>query len=257
MNQGNIGEAFDLYERVAKSKLFKLGDADIVTLEAFNNLAVVWSILRKTEKDTDRSSSMHFEMGEDFVSNSAFGIKATATSVYSPERIDGFNLTLKGLYAKLMVYRERFLGNDHPDTLKTAVGYADLLHDMREFESANKLYERVLKAREEANGSSSPSTLAIVDKLANVLYDQKKYDKANEMYQRVLDARKAMDTLSGKEHMETLSTTNNFANLLLTQGMLDLARDMYERSLKGYEKKHIIQKHSKVSSIVLNRCLLL
>ena len=91
------------------------------------------------------------------------------------------------------------------------MGYANLLNDMKEYNTAQYRYKRVLKARELAYGTTSHEALAVVDKLANLLFDQKQYDKAKEMYQRVLDGR---EIVLGKMHIDTLSTSNNYANLL-------------------------------------------
>ena len=159
-HQGNYSVAFDLYERVANGRLTKLGKGDPETLEAFNNLAVTWSVLH------------------------VLGIRSSENPLHTrfnkQYEYAGKEISLWELFQHLRTNRESYLGNDHPDTLKTAIAYADLLHDVDDkmkLIEAKKLYERVLNVREEANGSSSPSVLAIVEKLANVLYDQKRLMK--------------------------------------------------------------------------------
>ena len=56
MHQGKYSEAFDLYERVANGRLANLGEKNPGTLDSFNNLAVVWSVLRKLRVYSDGTS---------------------------------------------------------------------------------------------------------------------------------------------------------------------------------------------------------
>ena len=219
MHQGNYTEAFYLFERVARGKLGKYG---VCKLDAFNNLAVVWSVLRKLGLRSD-DSSIYTAFGQ-YIEYTVSGNLKTR-----PKYID-----LRDLYSYLYSTRKDRLGVHHPDTLKTTVGYADLLHDMGSL-GTKDMYETVLKAWEATYGTSSPEALSIVDKLANLSYDLKKYVEAKEMYTRALDGR---EQVLGKTHIDTLSTTNNFANMLLHQGNFSLAKPMYESALKGYENQY-------------------
>ena len=128
MNQGNYSAAFDLYQRMADGRYANLGKRDPETLEAYNNLAITWSVLHVLGiRPSDNLLYSHFN-------------KQYETIVE--------NVSLCELFRHLLTIRESCLGNDHPDTLKTAISYADLMHNKMELEEAKKMYERVLKARE-------------------------------------------------------------------------------------------------------------
>ena len=226
VHRGNYTEAFDLYRRVADGRLKKLGEKSPGTLEAFNDLAVVWSVLRKLSIKSD---------------------DANICTLFSDSSYEK-KVDLKSLYVYLYSCRKVYLGSDHPDTLKTVMGYADLLHDMQLHETAKGCYEVVLKAWETTYGASSPEVLTVVDKLANVLVDLKQYDEAKEMYKRALDGRVQV---FGELHIVTLSTKNNFANLLLHQGDFNAAKLMYESSLEWYKIQYGIN-HPETLKVVNN-----
>ena len=208
---GKYTEAFELYKRVANRILFREQDPD--TLDAFNSLVVVWSVLRMQEGFKDVDTDIY---------------KVFGYSTHS-ERAD-----FKNFYDKLHSNREIHFGNDHPDTLKTAMGYADLLFDIGYTTEPKELYETVLKAWEK-RGTSSPEVLPVIDKLANILVDLEEYDEAKEMYKRALDGR---EQVLGTTHIDTQSTANNFANLLLHLGYFAHAKPLYESALKLYESKY-------------------
>ena len=218
MHHGNYTEAFDLYERVAKGKLAKLGETDPGTLDAFNNLAVVWSVLRKQGVKSDNTYI-----------DTRFSDSSREKKVFLPD-----------LYSNLYSKRKNYLGGGHPDTLKTAVGYADLLSDDMQSSyalgRAEALYNTVLDALTDTQTPEEEIfLLAVIDKLANLSYDLEKFDRAKSLFAGVLSKR---GQVLGKVHVDTLSTRNNFANMLLHQGNYSLAEAMYESALKGYEKQY-------------------
>jgi hypothetical protein len=56
--------------------------------------------------------------------------------------------------------REKILGPDHPDTLRSLNNLADLLVDKGDCASAGLLYRRIAEARHRILGSDHPDTVA-------------------------------------------------------------------------------------------------
>ena len=216
MHQGKFEEAYLLYQRVAVGMLVKLGTLDPRSIDANSNHALLISLAHK---------------------------------------LSNFNYldNLQEWFSTLYTHRKINFGDYHPETLKIAMSYADLLHENQSsLEHAQQLYQTVLSALPKVNETSSPEEchtfFKLSEKYANLLYDLKEYGEAKEIYEWVLQGR---EKVFGKFDVDTFSTTNNFANLLLQQGNFSHARSMYESALKGYESQYGT-KHPETLKVVNN-----
>jgi tetratricopeptide (TPR) repeat protein len=129
--------------------------------------------------------------------------------------------------------RERVLGPEHPDTLKSVNNLAALLRSQGDYGAAEPLYRRALEAQERVLGAEHPDTLRSVNNLAVLLYSKGDYGAAEPLYRRALEAQ---ERVLGAEHPDTLRSVNNLALLLYSKGDYGAAEPLYRRALEAWER---------------------
>ncbi|KAK3613652.1 hypothetical protein LTR56_027755 [Elasticomyces elasticus] len=153
--------------------------------------------------------------------------------------------------------REKALGPEHPDTLKSVSKMATVLLSQGKYEAAEEMNRQALKGREKALGLEHHDTLTSVSNLAQVLQCQGKYEAAEEMNRRAL---KGYEKALGPEHPHTLTSVsnlaqvlqcqgNNLALVLQCQGKYKAAEEMDRRALKGREKALGPEHHDTLTSV--------
>ena len=199
MNQGNFTDAFMKYEYVAKAKAKALGNQHPATLTAFHNLAVAWSaqvsypsppLPQHILKHLHTSSNTHSQRKMNIEKHSIW------TNVFT-DSLGGDGNGFKEvneteLYRQVKNRRVEVLGVDHPDTLQTALGLADAMHDLHNFDQlseAKNRYGVILQAQEAVLGPLHVDVLATVEKMANVLVGLNEWVEAKEMYIRSMSGR--------------------------------------------------------------------
>jgi tetratricopeptide (TPR) repeat protein len=85
--------------------------------------------------------------------------------------------------------RERVLGIDHLNTLRSLNNLAGVLRNLGNYEVAKELYLRVLAIREKVLGTDHPDTTRSMGNLALALQDQGRYEEAEKVSRRALDGR--------------------------------------------------------------------
>ena len=139
-----------------------------------------------------------------------------------PNAIDKFRLGDvlhdRGLYEEalpiqkeVLLCREKELGAEHPDTLKSVNNMALLLQSMGKLKEAEPLCKRAWEAKEKTLGPDHPSTLISVTNMASLLQDMGKLDEAEPLYKRDLEA---SERALGPDHPSTLISVNNMAVFL-------------------------------------------
>jgi tetratricopeptide (TPR) repeat protein len=149
-------------------------------------------------------------------------------------------MTLRGLgcYAEAqpqlqaaLDIRRRLLGEDHPDTLRSALLLGDLILDTGRASEAEPLVRTALAGMERVYGPEHPKTLSCASILAVTLGDQCQHDDASRIFQRTLEAQRR---ILGPEHRDTLTTMWKWSVAYLARRVLpdgqDLAEELYETS---------------------------
>ena len=83
-----------------------------------------------------------------------------------------------------MAGREKALGPDHPDTLKSLNSLGILLSENGDYKGAEKLFRMALAGREKVLGAEHPDTLEIVVNLAIVLNNLGRSNEAIKLLRR-------------------------------------------------------------------------
>jgi tetratricopeptide (TPR) repeat protein len=120
------------------------------------------------------------------------------------------------------------LGENHPETLASALTLAWRLGDMGEYEQARALAQDTLIRYRRVLGEDHPETLASATNLAWRLGDMGEYEQARALAQDTLiHCRRVL----GEDHPETLSSAHNLAWSLDVLGEHEQARALYEDTL--------------------------
>ena len=111
--------------------------------------------------------------------------------------------------------RERVLGLEHPDSMKSRNNLALVLRAQGKYVEAEQENRPVLGILERVLGSEHPDTLKSRMNLANALDSQGKYSEAEKEHRVVLTIR---ERILGSEHPDTLASRNDLALVLDSQG---------------------------------------
>jgi tetratricopeptide (TPR) repeat protein len=142
--------------------------------------------------------------------------------------------TAQQIAAKALAARERVLGLDADQTLRSVMVLALVLQYQGKYEEAEKLNRRALEGCEKELGVSHPHALTSVSNLALVLQSQGKYEEAEKLNQRALEG---CEKELGVSHPHTLTSVSNLASVLQYQGEYEEAEKLNRRALEGREKE--------------------
>ena len=150
--------------------------------------------------------------------------------------------TAEVLYRWALEGREKALGAEHPNTLRSASNLGNLLHQKGDYEGAEPLLRRALEGREKVLGAEHPDTLSSVANLGHLLRGRgyANQEEANALLARALEghrrALKGYEKVLGAEHLDTLHSVDTLGNLLFDKGHCEGAEALLRRALEGYEK---------------------
>ncbi len=121
------------------------------------------------------------------------------------------------------------LGDDHPDTLGSAVAVADLLAARGRYAEAETLHRGILATRRRTLGADHPDVVRSLHHLANVHFQQGRFEEAAELHRRVVGA---FEAALGPDDPETLFAVANLASDYWALGRLDEAEPLSRRVLE-------------------------
>jgi tetratricopeptide (TPR) repeat protein len=129
--------------------------------------------------------------------------------------------------------RQRVLGYDHLDTLRSMHNLATTRQELGDFQGARELHEQTLAARQRVLGTDHPDTLWSMNNLAETYRDLGDLQGARELQKQTLAARRRV---LGANHPDTLTSMHNLATTRQELGDLDGARELHEQTLAAYQR---------------------
>jgi tetratricopeptide (TPR) repeat protein len=132
------------------------------------------------------------------------------------------------LQAALDIYR-RVLGEEHPDTLRSASAYAKMLRRRGKYEEAETMLRQVSHIQRRVLGPEHPDTLRTGYILVTVLEALGKAREAEAMIRLTLDAQRRV---LGPEHLHTLHSAHWLSYLLRMRGLYAEAERMQRDTLQ-------------------------
>jgi eukaryotic-like serine/threonine-protein kinase len=134
----------------------------------------------------------------------------------------------QALLQQSLEIRQRLLGPENPDTLRSMHSLAWVLERQGRYQEAEKLDRQAIAAEQRVLGPEHPNTLAATNALAVVLRSEGHYADAEKLNRQTLEAEKRV---LGPEHLNTLGTMQNLAADLDDQGKYSEAENLYRETL--------------------------
>ena len=133
------------------------------------------------------------------------------------------------LLTRAMELRQRLLGHDHPDTLRSETSMALLYQRQGRHVSEQTMHQDVLERRRRVLGEDHPDTLWSMHNVAASMMQQGRYAEAESLHREVLGRRRRA---LGEDHPDTLSSMTGVANSLSYQGRYAEAEPLYREVLE-------------------------
>jgi tetratricopeptide (TPR) repeat protein len=176
--------------------------------------------LREAEKLTDRARD-----GVEWA-----GVQFDIARVYYYQ---GQYQDAEGVLREVLEVRDKALGLNHPDTLRTRRVLAIALIGEGKYADAETEYNALMPLTEKVLGQEHPDTLMTRNNLALALADQGKYPEAEAEDRKVISLE---EKVLGPEHPVTLTTRSNLAFVLDDEGKFAAAEEEDRTVLRLREK---------------------
>ncbi|UKZ63730.1 uncharacterized protein TrAtP1_004954 [Trichoderma atroviride] len=116
---------------------------------------------------------------------------------------------------RVLQYRQKTLGDTHPDTINAIASLATTYHEQGRYSESEPLKIQVLDDRREILGNRHPDTIRAIANLATTYYKQGRYSEAERLEVQVLDDRRE---ILGDRHPDTIRAIANLAVSYYKQG---------------------------------------
>jgi len=186
--------------------------------EARGNSITAREILDKASKDIDTSLTKDPELQAQMMH--VMGTVYIGLGLYPRAQL---------LLQQAVEIRQRVLGPEHPDTLKSMNNLAIVLWHEGHYADAEKLHRETLDIRRRVLGPEHPDTLNSMNILAVVLDEEGHYADAEKLYRGTLDIQRRV---LGPEHPDTLQSMNNLATVLDDEGQYFEAEKLDRETLE-------------------------
>jgi len=133
------------------------------------------------------------------------------------------------LAEKAVALRQKLLGPDHPDTLRSTNLLANLEREVGHHTTAEKIFLDVVQRRRRVLGPEHPDTLLSMNDLGVLQREVGMYSQAADTHSQVLEARRRS---LGAEHADTLVSMNNLAVAYSKLGRLSDAETLHRQVLE-------------------------
>jgi len=133
------------------------------------------------------------------------------------------------LLEKAVETRQRVLGPEHPDTLRSMYLVGKNLNDDGRYAEAEKLLREVLEAQRRVLGPEHPETVSSMIGIAGVIYEEGRYQEAEKLQRELLDMQRRA---FAPDDRRALMAMNNLAVNLDTQGRYAEAEQLYREALE-------------------------
>ncbi|WP_052574099.1 serine/threonine-protein kinase [Haloferula sp. BvORR071] len=130
----------------------------------------------------------------------------------------------EALMRRVLAWREKNLGPDHPDVVNGMSNLAVVIHDSKRYKESEPMFREVLAARQHLGEEDSPEEARTLSNLSAALLGQGRSDEGRECLARAVAAfRKGFHV----EHPERLDATFRLAELYRNAGVFAEAEPLY------------------------------
>ncbi|KFY40005.1 hypothetical protein V495_05647 [Pseudogymnoascus sp. VKM F-4514 (FW-929)] len=144
--------------------------------------------------------------------------------------------------------REKMLGIEHIDTLRSVDLFGIVLQHQSKYIEAEAMQRRAVEGYKKMVGEEHPDTLTCMSKLGFVLKMQGRYEEAEAMQRRTLEG---LEKTVGAEHRDTFNCMSQLGSVLAMQGRYKEAEAIQRRAVEGY-KKTVGEEHPDTLTCIAN-----
>ena len=137
------------------------------------------------------------------------------------------------LFRQSVQEREKVLGKEHINTLRSKYRLAVTLHQQQKYPEAEQLFRQSVQEREKVLGKEHIDTLRSKYRLALTLHEQQKYPEAEQLFRQSVQEQ---EKVLGKEHIDTLWSKYRLAVTLYQQQKYPEAEQLFRQSVQEQEK---------------------
>jgi eukaryotic-like serine/threonine-protein kinase len=135
----------------------------------------------------------------------------------------------QALLQQSLEIRQRLLGAENPDTLRSMHSLSLVLERQGRYKEAEELDRQTIAAEQRILGPQHPNTLATTNALAVVLRSEGHYAESEKLNRQTLEAERRV---LGSEHLSTLGTMQNLAEDLRDEGKYSEAEKLDRETLE-------------------------
>ncbi|KAI1185657.1 heterokaryon incompatibility protein-domain-containing protein [Nemania serpens] len=192
-------EAEVMLRRIENIKERTLGTGHSETLKTTKDLA--WILYRRGKYEEISELYRKLDVND----------SDTIRMMNDTSRLDAAEIIYRGSLEQ----EARYLGEEHPETLRSRSILAGWLKGKCRRAEAEREYRQLVTLRTKVLGRSHKDTLESMTDLAAVLSEQVKFRQAEEVLREVIELQ---EDASGKGHLEVLRSTGALARVLLESG---------------------------------------
>jgi serine/threonine protein kinase/tetratricopeptide (TPR) repeat protein len=135
----------------------------------------------------------------------------------------------QALLQQSLEIRQRLLGAENPDTLRSMHSLSLVLERQGRYKEAEELDRQTIAAEQRILGPQHLNTLATTNALAVVLRSEGHYAEAEKLNRQTLEVERRV---LGPQHLSTLDTMHNLAEDLADEGKYPDAEKLYRETLE-------------------------
>ena len=235
MEQGQPGAALHWLQKSHQLREEHLGSENILTLETFGLVGLVYSKLGKIEEAREVLEKFHDSTNRVLGPRHRLTLKGKSRLAGCCEPEQGKDLAL----STLQLVEEEF-GPESEDTIRLLTNIAYCCNRLSQWEEAEKFGLRVLSQRMERKGPDHPETLTIMATLAWTYRGQSRFQEAESFDSKALSRRR--ETL-GPEHPKTQMSMATLVKSCGCMGDWERARGLQREILEAKQRKHGAHHH--------------
>jgi tetratricopeptide (TPR) repeat protein len=148
------------------------------------------------------------------------------------DRFENFKLATKMLSLALEAQRN-LTGDISPNTCDIEMEVANLLSDVKRYDSAWKIYNQVLEKLKQIYGEVHPKIASTYEMMGHVLNHRKDYDAAEKTYTKAL---KILIAVYNRPHYKTANAIHDLASIQQYKGNYIEAAKLYKEAINMWHQ---------------------
>ena len=234
-NQGLLSEAAELYKETLTGRMRVLGKDHPDTLSSMNNLAIVYGAQGLLTAAADLAKEATQLTNEKLGGSHPHTLAAMDTLGLVYRDMPGDLSNAIRLFESVLELRKRVLGDDHVDTLESAIHLGGAYIEQGEVDEGIKLQENALEAPENVLSSNHYQRFEAMNNLGVAYLRKGRLTEAIEIHTTALEA---VESALGPQHPQVLTLLSNLADDFSKQRRWKEAVELQEKTVQGMRRTY-------------------